>query len=137
MKIRLTYIGHDGWSESPLPQTLPVKTFKPPEHKEVRDQNSFYTQCFNTLFLMLLHVVSLTCVSGCPSLHFSGFPASQTDYLCGHKHFQLKMSPIGFCMYAFKSPEIGFLASCILSFWLVLIPGDHIFGNVGGTRGGL
>lgn len=133
MKRKLTYIRHDGWSESSLPQTLPVKTFKPPEHKEIR----FYTQHLNVFLLTLLRVTSLTCVSGCPSLHFSGSPASQMDCLCGHKHLQLKMSPIGFCMYVFKSPEICFLASCFLSFRFVLIPEDSIFGRVGGTRGGL
>lgn len=94
---------------------------KPSYHLNIKGSH-FTHGTWSTLFLTLLCVTSLTCASGCPSLHFSGFPASQMDYLCGHKDVQLKMSSAGFCKCASKSLEIVYSTSCILSFWFVLIP---------------
>lgn len=34
VKILFPYIRYDGWSQSSFPQTLPVKTFKPPANRE-------------------------------------------------------------------------------------------------------
>lgn len=63
---------------------------KPSNHLNTkRAESRFYRQHLNTLFLEFQLVVSLTCASECPWLHFSGFRVSLMDYLCGHKHLQL------------------------------------------------
>lgn len=74
-----TYIRYDGGSQSSFPQTLPVKTFKPPEIRErgYVDAEVETDGC--------LRVSSLTCASGCLSHHFSGFQVSLMDYPCQHK----------------------------------------------------
>lgn len=83
MKTLFTYIRYDGWSQSSFPQTIPVKTFKPPEMMQKRRLKHTCTSIKATDWH--LRVSSLTCASECLSRHFSGFRVSQMDYLCRHK----------------------------------------------------
>lgn len=90
----------------------------PSNHLSIKESD--FKHCTrNTLFLKLLRVNSLTCASGCPSLRFSGFPASQTDCLCGHKHLQLKMSMLSWSAASWASGLFWYQKILYFEVWVV------------------